>query len=172
MQKFLIVPVNSDIIALEKIFKEKNISAVLLLRGIDNEKTYEKYIRKILPLTQKYQIACLLDNCPNLAKKIGADGVHMSTDIKNLREAVRDLKPDMIVGAGNINSKDDAMKKGEAKVDYVFFGDLNGEKTSQETYDLASWWAKTFEVPAVFYDPQNKAENTGCEFSASYFDLN
>jgi len=146
-------------------FSGATISAVLLVKGSLDIDEYEKLAKTALPIAQKNNCALLLDNCPNLAKKIGADGVHITDDIKILKQTIKELKPDMIVGAGNIFSKDDAMIKGETGVDYVFFGDLEKPQNSQ-THELAIWWSNTFEVPAVFYDKDNKNDNANCEFIA------
>jgi len=151
-------------------FSGTTISAVLLVQGSLNSVEYEKLAKTALPIAQKNNCALLLDNCPNLAKKIGADGVHITDDIKILKQVIKELKPDMIVGAGNIFSKDDAMIKGESGVDYIFFGELEKSQNTQtqniKTNELAMWWSKTFEVPAVFYDRDNKNDNANCEFIA------
>ena len=49
-----------------------------------------------------------------------------SGDVKAVREAVAALKPNLIVGAGDVHSRDDAMPKGELEVDYILFGPLSG----------------------------------------------
>ena len=70
-----------------------------------------------------------------------------------MREAVEALKPDFIVGAGDLHNRDDAMLKGEAGADYVLFGPLSGTISPAER-ELARWWAETMEVPGVLSDPE------------------
>ncbi len=160
--------INELILWLEKTQEKTDISAILLSKNDLKEEEYKELAKAFLPKCQKFQTALLLDNEPQLAKEIGADGVHISGDIGMLKDGIKLLKPDMIVGAGNIFSKDDAMIKGESGVDYVFFGEI-GKVSSEQTHELASWWAKTFEVPAVYCDANNKVQNfdnANCEFVA------
>ncbi len=171
-QLFLIVSANLTIDELgkhvEQAYSITQIPVVLLLKGDIKTKEYEKRIKAILPITQKHQSALLLDNSPELVKKLGADGVHISSDVKKLRDAIKILKPELIVGAGNISSKDDAMTKGESGVDYVFFGDSR-KLSDTKTHELALWWADTFEVPAVYFDEKNSLNDfnsANCEFVA------
>ncbi|MGN0112492.1 MAG: thiamine phosphate synthase, partial [Cellulosimicrobium funkei] len=59
--------------------------------------------------------------------EVGADGVHVTEGgIKAIRAAVSALKPDGIVGVGNVRTRHDAMSFGELDVDYVMFGPLGG----------------------------------------------
>ncbi len=171
-QIFLIISADLTIDELgrriEQAYSKTQISVILLLRGDIKTIEYEKRIKAILPITQKRQSALLLDNSPELVKKLGADGVHISSDIKKLRDAIKTLKPELIVGAGNILSKDDAMTKGESGADYVFFGD-DRKSTDTKTHELALWWADTFEVPAVYFDTKNSLtdfNSANCEFIA------
>jgi len=143
-------------------------SALFLPRGDRSEADYETLAKAVLPVAHANKCAVLLDNAPRMAKSIGADGAHMTKDIQSVREAVELLKPDMIVGAGALNSRDDAMSKGEAGVDYVFFGETTGNATSKARED-AAWWVETFDVPAVFGDPEATGEtlsSENCEFIA------
>lgn len=142
------------------------VSALLLLRGDRDEAAYTNLARATLPITQNNGCALLLQNAPDLAKQIGADGVHISTGPKDLRGAVEKLKPDLIVGASGNASHHDAMLAGEAGVDYVLFGSLVGSAQPKSAED-AIWWSETFEVPAVFASPAtpiDDLEETGAEF--------
>ena len=54
----------------------------------------------------------------------GADGVHLpGRDMGPLKRALTALKPERIVGAGDVRSRHDAMQAGETGVDYVMFGE-------------------------------------------------
>ena len=171
-QIFLIAPVKGETKDLSRSIGEAlgatHIAALLLPRGSRDEDDYQKLAEEILPMAHAHGCALLLDDAPMLAKKLGADGVHMSGDIKSLREALKLLKPDMIVGTGAVHSKDEAMRKGEAGVDYVFFGDIDG-RSDDNLFKLASWWAETFEIPAIYSDPAAAPGNLqlpDCEFIA------
>lgn len=171
-QIFLIAPVtgNSDELrgSITEALEAANISALFLPQGERSDAEYEQLAKSVLPIAHANGCALLLDNAPHLTKKIGADGTHITKGIKFVREAIDLLKPDMIVGAGDLNSRDDAMSKGEAGVDYVFFGELSGKATSKAHED-AAWWVETFQVPAVFSDPEATGDDLNsenCEFIA------
>ncbi len=176
-QIFLIVPAMGEINKLyqriDKAFSFAKISALLLLRNNVDEENYKKLVQKLLVLTHANDCALLIDDNAELAKAIGADGVHISKDINSLKNAIKLLKPDMIVGAGNINSKHDAMIKGELDVDYVFFGDI-GTTEDEYSKELAGWWAKNVKVPAVYYTPNPFSESSNIlniEFIAILLDI-
>lgn len=173
-QLFLITPEaddkTSDIHAFAKtlgdMLAETPVSALLLLRGDRDDASYAILTSALLPITQANGCALLLQNAPELAKSTGADGVHITTGIDDLRSAIEMLKPDLIVGASGNSSHHDAMIAAEAGADYVLFGALVGTATSKSTDD-AIWWSETFEVPAVFASPATPVEeldDTGAEF--------
>jgi len=97
--------------------------------------------------------ALLIDGHPDLVRQTGADGTH-ATDADMLRSALTLLKPEGIVGAGELAGRDDAMGAGEAGADYVMFGepDRAGERPSfQAIIERVEWWAELFVVPCVAY---------------------
>ena len=132
---------------LARVLAETPAAALFLPRGNRDDAHYRAFAEAVLPLAQQHECAVLIDNDAELAKAIGADGVHISLGIGAVRQAIELLKPDMIVGAGALHSHHDAMMKAEAGVDYVFFGELDTPAALPEDIDTARWWAETFEVP-------------------------
>ncbi|ODT48809.1 thiamine phosphate synthase [Devosia sp. 63-57] len=129
------------------------VSAILVRRGTQDETAYAALVERLVQIGQAAGAAVLVEDDVALARRLGADGVHITTGgTKAIREAVSALKPDGIVGVGNIGSRHDAMSFGELDVDYVMFGALDG-KADPQAADLAQWWTETFEVPAVHIDP-------------------
>ncbi len=102
------------------------------------------------------------------------DGVHIETGPADVAAARRTLGQNMIVGAGGIRSRHDAMTLGELLPDYVFFGRLGGEGeavANADTFDLAAWWAALFEIPAMLMGGRQiadaaAAQAAGIEFIA------
>lgn len=142
------------------------ISAALLLRGDLPENGYKSRAKQIVPAIQKLGAAALVEGDPGLVRLVGADGLHVQGGVKAVKEAVDALKPDFIVGAGDVRGRHDAMQKGELEVDYIQFGPLSGA-TSTEARELARWWAETMEIPSVLCDPQATVaafEAEGSEF--------
>jgi len=161
---FLIAPPDADIAnfpaMLAPALASTKIAALFLPKGTRTNEAYTTFAETIIPIAQKRDCAVLLDNDFALAKKLGADGVHMSTGLKNFQEALQALKPDRIVGAGAIHSRHDAMAKAEAGADYIFFDNDNPDM-ALSIAQQASWWAETFEIPCVMQitDPSQFA---GC----------
>lgn len=145
------------------------VAAILVRRGALDDEGYATLAERLVQIGQAAGAAVLIEDNVDLARELGADGVHITEGgTKAIRAAVSALKPDGIVGVGNIRSRHDAMSFGELDVDYVMFGPLSG-KVDAEAADLATWWASTFEVPAVFSDPAASVDNldaTGAEFIA------
>ncbi len=169
---YLITPPDADPATfparLMAVLNAAEFSALLVARGTLDDATYGKLATAVINVAQGAGCAVLLEDDVALARRLGADGVHVSGDAGDLQAAVAALKPKLIVGAGNISSRHDAMTAGEMDIDYVMFGPISGDADPQSA-DLAQWWAETFEVPAVFSQPDASAETVdprGAEFLA------
>lgn len=162
-QLYLITPANADPqtfpATLMAVLTATEFSALLVTRGDLDSAAYANFAATLVNIGQGAGCAVLLEDDVALVKKIGADGVHITTGPEDLADAVTALKPSMIVGAGNVQSRHDAMTAGEMDIDYVFFDDA----------DLAQWWAETFEVPGVLSLPEatpGALDARGAEFLA------
>ncbi len=152
--------------ALKAALAEHEVAALLLPRGSLSENAYKTLVKSVAPMAQKAGAAVLIEGEPGLVRLLGVDGLHVPGGIKAVREAVDALKPQMIVGVGEVHSRDDAMSKGELEVDYILFGPLSGTITPEER-EMARWWAETMEVPSVLSDPVagfDGYDAAGCEF--------
>lgn len=152
--------------ALKAIFAEREVAALLLPRGSLSENAYKTLVKSIAPLAQNAGAAVLIEGQPGLVRLLGADGLHVTGGPEAVREAVGALKPQLIVGVGNIQSRDEAMDQGELEVDYILFGPLSGAISPNER-EMARWWAETMEIPSVLSDPgadYASYEAEGCEF--------
>ena len=91
---------------------------------------------------------------PGWRLELGADGVHVRGAGADLVAAVEGLKPERIVGAGSLRTRDEAMTAGEMGADYVMFGEPNRDAPTMDPQALAErvgWWAEIFETPCVAY---------------------
>ncbi len=167
---FIIAPADAEtegfVASLGRLLETESASALLLPRGDRSEDAYRAFISAVLPVAQNKDCAVLVESDADLAKSLGADGVHVTGGIKAVNDALNKLKPDMIVGAGDLHSRHDAMQKAEAGVDYVFFGDIEAGTALPEDIETASWWAETFEVPCVIFEAGRDGGGTGAEFAA------
>jgi thiamine-phosphate pyrophosphorylase len=169
-ETFLIAPpdIAADRLAeaLKAAFAQGEVAALLLPRGTLSENAYKTLAKTIVPLAQAEGTAVLVEGEPGLVRLVGADGLHVPGGIKAVKEAIAALKPDLIVGIGDIRSRDDAMHKGELGIDYILFGPLSGS-ISPEAREMARWWAETMEIPSVLSDPEAGPSSyaaEGCEF--------
>jgi len=172
-QLYLITPPEPDAAdfprRLMAVLTGPEIAALLVRRGNLDDAAYADLAERLVQIGQAAGAAVIVEDDVALAQAIGADGVHVSQGgTKAIRAAVAALKPDGIVGAGNVRSRHDAMSFGELDIDYVLFGPLGGTPDPQAA-ELAQWWAETFEVPAVHSNPAADAQSpdqTGAEFLA------
>ena len=167
---YLITPAEADApdfgTRLMAVLSASPAAAILVRRASLDERTYARLVANVVNIGQGAGAAVLVEDDVAMAKRLGADGVHVTAGIEAARDAVSALKPDLIVGAGNIRSRHDAMSFGELGIDYLLFGPLGGE-TDPKAAELAAWWAETFEIPAVLSDPGAAAlDAAGAEFLA------
>lgn len=130
-----------DVACLQLRLKEADDDAVL--RAID----------ALMPIAHERDVAFILNDRPDLAKKAGCDGVHVGrTDAAY--DAARSLVgPDAIVGVTCHNSRHLAMVDAEAGADYVAFGAFfpttSKQVENQADIETLTWWAQIMQVPCV-----------------------
>ncbi|BCJ89853.1 thiamine phosphate synthase [Terrihabitans soli] len=126
--------------------------AAVVLRtdyGAD-ERALLKMLKPLIEAVQAAGAAALIEGSADLVGKSGADGLHVLGD-KQAREAISRFKPDKIVGAGGLRTKDAAMSAGEVNTDYVLFGDpgKGGDVPLDIVVERCGWWAEIFTTPCV-----------------------
>lgn len=98
-------------------------------------------------------IAFIVNDDMALAKRIGADGVHLGQSDGDPREARAVLGPTAQIGVTCHDSRHLAMEAGEAGADYVAFGAFFPTTTKETRHcpdpSILSWWAALFELPSV-----------------------
>lgn len=126
--------------------------AAVLIAGHSEEHELTPVAETLVPLIQEHGAAALLQDQSRVATRVGADGVHVTGGLSELEDAVKRLKPRMIVGAESTRNRHSAMQAGETGADYVFFGRPQGDikpEAHRKILDLAAWWCEIVEVPAV-----------------------
>jgi thiamine-phosphate pyrophosphorylase len=130
-----------------------DVAAVLARVSHTDETSLIDCVKTLAAPVQSHGAALLIDGRHDIVQRTGADGTHV-TDAATLASALALLKPEGIVGAGELAGRDDAMRAGEAGVDYVMFGepDRTGLRPSfQAVIERVAWWAELFVVPCVAY---------------------
>jgi thiamine-phosphate pyrophosphorylase len=107
----------------------------------------------LMPIAQKRDVAFLVNDRPDLARMLRADGVHIGQDDTPYAEAREIVGKDAIVGVTCHDSRDLAFAAGEAGADYIAFGAFfptaTKEPRSRADVELLQWWAETMVVPVV-----------------------
>ncbi len=107
----------------------------------------------LMPVAQSADVAFILNDRPDLAAKLGADGVHVGQEDASYADARAIMGPDRIVGVTCHDSRHLAMEAAEAGADYVAFGAFFPTRTKEAKIradiDTLRWWAKTMVVPSV-----------------------
>lgn len=99
------------------------------------------------------RVAFIVNDSMKLAKRIGADGVHLGQSDGDVREARAMLGPSAQIGKTCHDSRHLAMDAGEAGADYVAFGAFYPTTTKPSEYrpdpSILTWWSTLFEIPCV-----------------------
>ena len=100
-----------------------------------------------------HDVAFIVNDSVSLAKRLGADGVHLGQEDGDPREARATLGPSVQIGVTCHDSRHAAMEAGEAGADYVAFGSFYPTTTKQVRHSadpaILSWWSTLFELPSV-----------------------
>ncbi len=98
-------------------------------------------------------VAFIVNDDVSLAKRLGADGVHLGQEDGDPREARSVLGPQVQIGVTCHDSRHLAMEAGEAGADYVAFGAFYPTVTKETRHRpepvILSWWSALFELPCV-----------------------
>ena len=113
----------------------------------------EAVVELARPLAQARGVAVIMNDRPDLAVRLGCDGVHVGQDDASCTEARRVMGPGAIVGVTCHDSRHLAMEASEAGCDYVAFGAVfptatKGARTRCEL-EVISIWQETMQTPCV-----------------------
>jgi thiamine-phosphate pyrophosphorylase len=109
--------------------------------------------RTLMPIAQRAGVAFIVNDRPDLAAALGADGVHIGQQDAHYAEARAAVGPKGIVGVTCHDSRHLAIEAADAGADYVAFGALfpTGTKDAKTRceLELIQWWAEMMVVPCV-----------------------
>lgn len=107
----------------------------------------------LTPIAASRDVAVILNDRPDLAARLGCDGVHIGQDDAPYAEARRLMGRDRIVGVTCHDSRHLAMEAAEAGADYVAFGAFfptsTKEPKTRAELEVLTIWQETMEVPCV-----------------------
>jgi thiamine-phosphate pyrophosphorylase len=155
-QLYLISPPTLDVGFADRLRNAADAGPVaafqLRLKGL-NEHEIARAAEPLQRLCADRDIAFIVNDSMALAKRLGADGVHLGQDDGDPREARALLGPDAQIGVTCHDSRHLAMEAGEAGADYVAFGSFYPTTTKEVRHhpdpSILGWWTTLFELPCV-----------------------
>ena len=107
----------------------------------------------ISPIALSRSVALIMNDRPDLAAKLGCDGVHIGQSDASYAEARRLVGRDRMVGVTCHDSRHLAMEAAEAGADYVAFGAFFPTATKDAPIradpEILSIWQEAMAVPCV-----------------------
>ena len=122
------------------------------VKGVDQHQA-AKLAEPLQRICAEHEVAFIVNDDIGLAKRLGADGVHLGQDDGDPRDARAQLGPSAQIGVTCHDSRHLAMDAGEAGADYVAFGAFFPTDTKEPHHrperSILGWWSTVFEIPCV-----------------------
>jgi thiamine-phosphate pyrophosphorylase len=122
------------------------------VKGVDQHEA-TKLAEPLLEICRARDVAFIVNDSIALAKRLGADGVHLGQGDGTVREARDVLGREAQIGVTCHASRHLAMEAGDAGADYVAFGSFFPSETKASEHrpelELLSWWQGLMEIPCV-----------------------
>jgi len=133
---------------------EPGVAAAFQLRVKDvDEHELARLAEPLQRICADADVAFIVNDSMGLAKRLGADGVHLGQSDGDVRDARALLGPSAQIGKTCHDSRHFAMEAGEAGADYVAFGAFYPTTTKPSNYRpdpaILTWWSTLFEIPCV-----------------------
>lgn len=122
------------------------------VKGVDEHQA-ARLAAPLQAICAEREVAFIVNDSIALAKRLGADGVHLGQDDGDVAEARRVLGREAQIGVTCHASRHLAMEAGEAGADYVAFGAFFPTTTKEVSHqaepEILTWWQGLFELPCV-----------------------
>jgi thiamine-phosphate pyrophosphorylase len=139
--------------ALEDALQGGDVAAVQLRLKDVSDADILRIGAALKPIVQDAGAAFILNDRPDLAAKLDADGVHVGQEDASYAQARAAMGRDKIVGVTCHDSRHLAMQAAEAGADYVAFGAFYPTRTkdpkTSASPELLEIWSETTETPCV-----------------------
>lgn len=124
----------------------------LRLKGAPDD-AVRRAARVLMPICHAHDVAFIVNDRPDLAAELGADGVHIGQQDADYASARAAVGSAAIVGVTCHDSKHLAYEAAEAGADYVAFGAFFPTATKERKFapdpELIRDWAMSMTVPCV-----------------------
>ena len=136
------------------VLKPDNLVAAFQFRvkGIDQHEA-ARLAGPLQEICAAREVAFIVNDSIALAKRLGADGVHLGQQDGSAKEAREVLGREAQIGVTCHASRHLAMEAGESGADYVAFGAFFPTTTKVTEHraepEILQWWSSLFEIPCV-----------------------
>jgi len=127
-------------------------SLQLRLKDTDDD-AIKRAAELLMPVCHARNVAFIVNDRPDLAAAVGADGVHIGIDDGSYAEARAAVGDDAVVGVSCYDSVQVAMDVADDGADYVafgaFFDTTSKNPRARAPLDLLEFWSRFTVVPCV-----------------------
>ena len=154
--------------------KAGDIASAIFDHGGLEESVFQATIEPLVEIAQANGVAAVVCDHSRVAGRVAADGFQLGQDPDALKAAIEKFHPAMMVGAGNVKTRHNALVLGEMQPDYLMFGKPGGDTRTDanpKNLDLGAWWSSMVEIPCIVLggtstDSALTVAKTGAEFVA------
>lgn len=154
---YLITPPAIDLATFPQVLRDAlgggDVAAVQLRLKNASDADVLRIGAALKPIVQNAGAAFIVNDRPDLAAKLDADGVHIGQEDASYAAARAAMGKDRIVGVTCHDSRDLAYEAAEAGADYVAFGAFFPTQTKEPKTraepELLQIWQETMETPCV-----------------------
>ena len=122
------------------------------VKGVDQHEA-ARLAEPLLEICRARDVAFIVNDSIELAKRLGAEGVHLGQQDGDVRLARELLGREAQIGVTCHASRHLGMDAGEAGADYVAFGAFFPSVTKSSEHrpelELLEWWQQMMEIPCV-----------------------
>ena len=122
------------------------------VKGLDDHAA-ARFAEPLLEICAARDVTFIVNDSISLAKRLGADGVHLGQSDGSVAEAREALGREAQIGVTCHASRHLGIDASEAGADYVAFGAFFSSTTKttehQAELELLEWWQQIMEVPCV-----------------------
>ena len=137
---------------LKRVLNTKKIAFFQLRLKKENQNNKLKIAKKVQKICKNFKVKFVINDDPNLAKQVDADGCHLGQNDMSIIDARKILKKKLI-GITCHNSINLAKTANKNNADYIAFGAFNTTKTKKVKYKadikIIKKFKKTSRIPVV-----------------------
>ncbi len=159
---------------LEAALAAGDVASLIIPDYGQDEVSFQARAERLTPIAQAHGVAVMIAGAPRIAARVKADGIHFDGPLEELAEIIEKYQDRMMIGAGGVKTRDDALQRGEMQPDYLFFGRFgydNKPEPHPRNLTLGGWWSEMVQIPCIVMGGNVVASaepvaQSGCDFIA------